>query len=299
MFEAYFDESGIHQGAEICVVGGFYGTHAAWRRFENQWNKIIDDYPELAGEGFHAKVFFDRASGKRVGPYKTWDDAKATKFLDRLVQTIMRNRIFPIGYAIVVQHFSDLPQKTREWFTGAKFTINGKRISSGSPKRSYYVPFQFSVLEAAKASGTKEKIHFFVGLDRSFSEYADGLYKYLLEDSARIPDLYRSVLGSINFPLAKETPGLQAADLLSYRLYRYAQDILAAIEMRKRIPLPPLLQRILKNKKPHQRFDLLDGPRLRRISKDAQAMAAELIPTLGARAGIMPAAYGARQRILG
>ncbi len=281
MFEAYLDESGIHDGAQVCVVAGFYGTEAAWRRFETQWQNIIGDYPELADEEFHAKIFFKRVKGKRVGPYKDWDDAKAAKFLERLIQAIMRNRIFPIGYAIVVQHFLDLPQKTREWFTGAKFTIHGRRVSSGSPKRSYYLPFQFTVLEAAKTCGTKEKIHFFVGLDRSFDEYAVDLYKYLLDDSVRLPDLYRSALGNISFPLAKDTPGLQAADLLAYRLYRYAQDLIAAIKAKHEITLPPLLKRLLKNRKPHQMFDLLDGPKLSRISKEAQNMATELKPTLG------------------
>jgi hypothetical protein len=71
MMEAYFDESGIHDGAKVCIVAGYYGSHSAWKRFESQWNKILADYPEVAVKGFHAKVFFGRdESGNRVKEYK-------------------------------------------------------------------------------------------------------------------------------------------------------------------------------------------------------------------------------------
>jgi hypothetical protein len=77
MMEAYFDESGIHDGAKVCVVAGFYGTQPAWRVFENQWKKILSDYPELDGEGFHAKRFFARNENQeRVGRYIGWADEK-------------------------------------------------------------------------------------------------------------------------------------------------------------------------------------------------------------------------------
>ena len=91
MLETYLDESGIHQGAKVCAVGGFYGHEAAWRKFEGQWNKIVSDYPELKDKGFHARRFFARENGKRVGPYEDWSDDKADKFLNRLVQCVMRN----------------------------------------------------------------------------------------------------------------------------------------------------------------------------------------------------------------
>jgi hypothetical protein len=70
MMEAYFDESGIHEQAKVCVVAGFYGEQQSWRDFENRWNTVIADYPELSGEGFHAKRFRARKEGRRVGRYK-------------------------------------------------------------------------------------------------------------------------------------------------------------------------------------------------------------------------------------
>jgi hypothetical protein len=76
MIEGYFDESGIHEGAPVCIVGGYYGTQAAWRKFETQWNAILFDYPELSSKGFHAKVFFARDKGNRVQEYGSGSQAR-------------------------------------------------------------------------------------------------------------------------------------------------------------------------------------------------------------------------------
>jgi hypothetical protein len=265
MIEAYLDESGIHDGAKVCVVGGYYGSQAAWRKFEKEWNKIIASYPELQNRGFHAKEFFRRENGKRVGVYADWDDDKARKFLDRLVQAIMRNRIFPIGYAIVVQDFLDLPLPDRKWLTGAKFTLGGKCVTSGCPRKSYYVPFQFCVLDSARMSGATQidKIHFFAGLDRSFHEYASSLYNYLFND-VRLQASIQDLLGGIHYPLAKDTPGIQGADLLVYRLYRFAQE---KLEAKKNLPNPPLLAKLIKNRKPEQRFTLFNSELIRKMQE--------------------------------
>lgn len=262
VIEAYFDESGIHENAEVCVVAGYYGTQKAWRGFEKQWDKILSDYPELK-QGFHAKKFFRRDNRKRVGEYADWDDIKARRFLDRLVQCIIGNRIFPISFAIIVGDFRKLPLMERKWLTGARFTINGKPISSGCPNRSYYVPFDFCVLDSARMSGANvtEKIDFFVGLDRSFSGYANTLYSFVLSD-ARLPASVRNLLGRISYPLASSTPGLQAADLLAYRLYRFALDKVAA---KQNLPIPALISKLTKNRKSGQRFTMFDSSRLTQL----------------------------------
>lgn len=222
MIEGYFDESGIHDGAPVCLVGGYYGTQAAWRKFEVQWNAILADYPELASKGFHAKVFFARDKGNRVQEYSGWSDDKARRFLDRLVQCIIRNRIFPIGYGVIVADFLDLSLHLRQWLTGARFNkLDGSAETEGCPDKAYYVPFQFCVLKSAKISNANstDKIHFFVGTDRTLHDYASALFDYVLIDD-RLDESLRSKLGTLVNPRAKDTPGLQAADLLVYRMYR-------------------------------------------------------------------------------
>jgi uncharacterized protein DUF3800 len=274
MIEAYFDESGIHDGAKVCVVAGYYGSQSAWRTFERHWNRIIEDYPELHDCGFHATRFFKRVKGKRIGHYKDWTDDKARHFLDRLVQAVMRNRIFPISYAIVVEDFLSLPLVTRKWLTGAQFRPDGKCVTSGCPKKSYYLPFSLCILDSARMSGANpvDKIHFFAGLDRSFYRYANALYKFILVDS-RLPASIKGLLGQIGYPLAKDTPGLQAADLLAYRFYRFALD---KIETKTNIPTPPLLSKLIKNRKSRQRFDLFESTRLQKLETLGRQMYDEL-----------------------
>ncbi len=276
MIESYFDESGIHAEAKSCVVAGFYGTQIAWRKFEQEWQKVIGDYPELRECGFHSKEFFQRTDKReRLGPYKGWDDAKASRFLDRLVQVILRHRIFPICSGIIVDDFRVLPLQTRQWLTGAKFSATtGEALSSGCPNKSYYLPFSFCVLDAARMSGANsvDKIHFFAGLDRTFHEYASTLYKFTLEDS-RIQRSLKSLLGQISFPLAKDTPGLQAADLLAYRLHRLTLD---RIKAKDKVPVPPLLAQILRYRKNKQRFLMFDSVRLKELEQLGRNMYNEL-----------------------
>jgi hypothetical protein len=278
MVEAYYDESGIHDGASVCVVGGFYGHQRAWRKFEREWNKIIDDYPELKNFGFHARRFFARDKGKRVSPYSDWSDVKAAKFLERIVQAIMRNSIAPIGYGIVVKDFRSISLTNRKWLTGAKFLTNGKCISSGNPNKPYYVPFQYCVLDAARMSNANpvDKIHFFAGLDRSFHEYATDLYRYIVSDQRRLSEELRDVLGQISYPLAKDTPGLQAADLLTYELYQLALKQ----QSDKNIKQSLLLKQLLKNRAPKQRFLLFDLARLHEMIRLAKAQYKELLEHL-------------------
>jgi hypothetical protein len=33
MIDAYLDESGIHDGAEVCLIAGYFGGRVQWRKF--------------------------------------------------------------------------------------------------------------------------------------------------------------------------------------------------------------------------------------------------------------------------
>jgi hypothetical protein len=256
MAEAYFDESGIHERAKVCVVAGFYGEQRSWRDFENRWNAVTGDYPELEGEGFHAKRFYARREGKRVGRYKEWTDEKAGSFLERLVICITSSKeIVPIAYAAIVDDFLALPLQSRQWLTGAKFDKKtGRVISGGCPNKPYYLPFTFCVLKSAEKSA--DKLHVFVGIDRTFHGYASSLYKFLLVDD-RISESLRCKLGSLSNPLAKVTPGIQAADFIAYTMHGAS---LAALANPTRYQPPALLMRLLQNWQ--------GGPRVRLMNRE-------------------------------
>jgi len=268
--ESYIDESGIHEGAVVCVVAGYYGTRSAWDKFEPEWRRVLRDHG-IEQVGFHAKRFWKKVrEGKRierVSPYRGWSDDKADKFIERLVQTVARNRIFPFGYGVVVDDWKALPLNVRRFLTGASHT-KGRFTSSGSPNRSYYLPFAFSVAASLAHSGateTAKKVHFFVGLDRSWSGYAKEMYYGIARDQ-RVGPMFRHLLGTISFPLSKDTPELQAADLLAYRLY---SDYLAFIRKAKR--MPRITKLLAKNRR--QNFELFDAEKLLEIVEQYKAEA--------------------------
>jgi hypothetical protein len=251
VIESYLDESGIHSDAKICVVAGYYGSHAAWRQFEREWRAILRKY-DLESHGFHSKEFWGRKSGKRVPPYVCWTDEQANAFLDSLIQVIMRDRIFPVGNAIIVGDWKALSLFQRRFLSGAELK-NGKLVSSGSPNKPYYVPFLFCVFNSVRHSGATDKIHFFAGLDKTFSKYAVGLYQGIRRDK-RIPS---DLLGNIDFPLSKDTPPLQAADLLAYQLYQHN-----LVRFHRSTTKSTVLKRILKNARPQQSFLVFGTKRL-------------------------------------
>jgi len=39
LYQAYIDESGTHEGAEILTVAGYYGTSAQWQTFLDNWKQ--------------------------------------------------------------------------------------------------------------------------------------------------------------------------------------------------------------------------------------------------------------------
>jgi hypothetical protein len=44
MIQAYFDESGIHQGSNALVIAGYFGTTAQWKAFRKKWLKVMGDF---------------------------------------------------------------------------------------------------------------------------------------------------------------------------------------------------------------------------------------------------------------
>ena len=200
MVEAYFDESGIHQGARVCIIAGYFGRHNAWARLENEWRNVLSDH-SLPLEKFHAK-----------------DIVKAHRhqeMLKQLVACIAKRDLFPISAGVVIDDFKQLAESERKWFTGG----SGKSKKSGAASKPYFLPFQMCVRQVTHYTPAGSKAHFFFGVDRPFAEYATALFAQI-KASAYSPEWEeKRRLGDVAFPQAKETPELQAADLFAHLSY--------------------------------------------------------------------------------
>jgi len=236
MIDAYLDESGIHDGAEICVVAGYFGGSGQFRKLASAWQKVLAKHG-VALEKFHAT---EMVRARRYQP-----------MLLELAQTIGEYRVYPVSFGIVVADFNSYNEKQRRFITGA--TLNektGEFLSSGCPNKPYFVPFQLCLKHITAYAPVGGKAHFFFGSDRPFAGYARSLFdqiKKQVREGSYPGTTWREKdrLGEAAFPLAKETPQLQAADLYCFLTYQHMLERRAANDWR--VQPSGLLGHCLKN----------------------------------------------------
>jgi hypothetical protein len=159
MLHAYLDDSGTHDAAPVCVVAGYFAGESKWRNFEREWKAILDS--ERVSE-FHATRFWGRDSkGQRLDDYAGWTDRRANQFLSKLLTVIVKRRISPIGSAVERAAWNLLPLDERRYLTGGVLVAD-KFKTSGAPSKTYFLPFMFSLLAAARHCSPDQKDSFFI-----------------------------------------------------------------------------------------------------------------------------------------
>ena len=261
MMEAYIDESGIHGGAPVCVVAGYFGRGNHWKHFESAWTHTLNKFGYRL-EDFHAK---------------DWLGSRAKRpLLIELSEAISRYSIYPVSMGIVVDDFNSFTLNQRRWLTGAT-ARRGKLVTSGCPTKPYFVPFQLCLMRFTEYVKPGGRAHFFFGLDRTFGEYAGALFrqaKAKAKDTSHSEWKKKDRLGDIAFPMASETPELQAADLLAYLTYLHLRE---RIRFNKG-PVKPsgLLATCLKNTRHHDDHGFQDKSCLFETLKKASARGAKV-----------------------
>lgn len=165
MIEVYVDESGIHDGARALVVAGYWGSPAAWKRFEGGWMAALRRHGVHLHE-FHARNLFPRR-GRFADPGLDCDVLE-----DELLKAIESAKIHPFAQVLDVDEFWHLSERERRYLTGA--IPNGPNVEdAGRPKRPYWVPF-YGVLDLICGTHVPvgSKAHFFYGIDRPARQYA-------------------------------------------------------------------------------------------------------------------------------
>jgi Protein of unknown function (DUF3800) len=213
MMNAYMDESGIQESARNCIVAGYIGSAAHWKKFNPAWEAILRKY---GIREFHAQRFFakDNRSGRRVGDYRGWDDRKANEFLQSLIEVIKSYKIRALASFIPVELFQSQTEHSRRFLTGGRYN-NGKWVRTGAPNKPYYLPFQHCLIEATERCPVSDKVHFVFDENKQLSPWAKELY-WDLVDSGELQ--VGPMLGDIAFESSLDHCGLQAADLFCYEV---------------------------------------------------------------------------------
>jgi hypothetical protein len=219
MIDAYLDEAGIHDGAAICFVAGFFGGRGQWKRVARAWEKVLKRYGIPLDE-FHA---LDAAKRRKL--FGKMDESTHDRFMLELSKSIVDFKVYPVSYGIVVSDFYEFTEKERRFLTGMEITPDGRLTGTGNPNKPYFVPFLHVVRTVAAYAPRGGLAHFFVGVDKQFYGYAKDILDIIRGSESTGNN--RERLGKIEAPTARNTPELQAADFFCYLTYDRAQQCLS------------------------------------------------------------------------
>lgn len=259
MIRAYIDESGIHDGASVCVVAGYFGGQGKWRKFETAWKQMLRDF-KVPMEKFHANRFYPEPKPGSFFCDEWKGDYK--KFQWAIADLIAANtKLTPVSHGLLVPDFWSFSVDERRFMTGAR-KRNGKLETQGCPDKPYFVPFQYVVSKICKYATVGSKAHFFFGIDRPFYNYATVLFKQMETDELREGSLaWKQRLGKPEAPKAANTAQLQVADFMVNLTYHHMIDTGANCG---RVPPAPLLDKCLQNRRCLEDFQFSTAETLRR-----------------------------------
>jgi hypothetical protein len=105
MIDAYLDEAGIHDGAAICFVAGFFGGRGQWKRVARAWEKVLKRYG-IPLDDFHA---LDAAKRRKL--FGKMEVSTHDRFMLELSKSILDFKVYPVSYGIVVSSTSSPRRK--------------------------------------------------------------------------------------------------------------------------------------------------------------------------------------------
>jgi hypothetical protein len=255
MVEAYMDESGIHDGAHVCVIAGYWGSEKKWLKFEKRWPEIIKGADEPSLKEFHSTEFWN-SRGERHGVFAQWSDAKADTFIADLVACIVDTKIFPTSAMLVMDEWKKLNKDERRFLTGGYYHILEKKwITPGAPNKPYFWPFKLAIGNPAIHCKPGLHVHYTFDLNKQFKNHAIDLFALLKTD----PKLtIRHRLGSLDLELSEKALALQAADLLAYQTYQFGKQRILRARPAPLAEAPLLLQKLLTNNQGDDDFPFFD-----------------------------------------
>jgi hypothetical protein len=209
MIQAFLDESGIHDGAEVCVIAGYYGYPGAWETLGNCWINILRS-ARVPVDKFHALDLIQHR-----GFFFQMQRDEHEKLITDLACAVASVKVYPVTVGLIMGDFRNLTDQQKRFFTGATIddTITpGKLRTSGRPSTPYFMPFSHCVRTVYDNNPNRE-VDFHFGFASPFLGYAKEMF-----------DMIRGRNPAVREPIqskAKDTPQMQVADFLCYATYRH------------------------------------------------------------------------------
>jgi hypothetical protein len=218
MYTAYFDESGHAASGGFVALAGFVARDETWAQFDVAWNAA------LARHGAPFLHTTDLTNFMRE--FEGWTEERRRALMAELMNVIHdAGRIAAVGAVMAVDDFNSLTpeQQTRlrdPFFPLFQEVINGASLEAYFDRSDTTVRMVYSQQD-------------------EFAGSARQLFDVMQGRNARI--------GELRFADMRTSPGLQAADLLSFEFARYYRNQRTRPDLPMRWPLRQMLrqQRIL------------------------------------------------------
>jgi len=190
MLRAYLDESGRSADARIVSLAAFVAPTDVWGSFDNSWRVVLGEH---SAPYLHMREF-----AHWRGAFEGWEEARRRSLLAALMQTIRTHELVAVGAAIDVAGFESLSARARA---------------------SLIDPFFCCVQEVAFGLALRGDGR--GGCEAIFSRQDEFAHraKMLWEHMRMNPGT--AGLNAITFDDMRETPALQAADLIAYELRHF------------------------------------------------------------------------------
>jgi hypothetical protein len=208
MITAYFDDSGTHGvRADIVLVAGIFGTEARMENLDRNWKRHLD--APLCGRKEPIKRFHAYDCDNSIGEFERWTRTETDYFRHQLRTVIFESEVAAYGMAVSRKDWDDL-------------IVGDLRSVLGDPERfSINQCFVKSLAWAQANTFDPHMTYVFDNRPSPVQRYAGTVYDAFSRHLQPPPTLV-----GYSFLSSMQIRPLQAADLVAWELYRYANDIL-------------------------------------------------------------------------
>lgn len=199
VLEAYFDESGTHDGATIVSMGGLVGSADAWAAIEGPWQSVLSEYSEKGVRFFHMTECVNQTK-----QFSLIEKPHINYIITQLSQVLKDKPLSAIFSAVVIDHWNRV-------VTDAEFLF---RFPTPLALCFDDIVRGLSLWSAKHTDGELVAPVFAYR-----TEYASG--KGIGGDVLKLygsQDWYKNSLAAIAFDYPERVIPLQAADLVSHQM---------------------------------------------------------------------------------
>jgi hypothetical protein len=223
----YFDGSGSHTEAQVCIISGFVAEADAWVDFGNRWQAVLNKpgWPNRPRE-LHT---VDCAHGE--GGFAAWSFPQRLALIGDCINVLIDSpRIFPIGSAVVPDALLQLPIVDLQLLTSNRL---------GTPLELGFQHLMQRVINRTYERWPKERVALMLDNDQN-----EALYHSLYNEYAQRFPRGERLEQSLQFGDSASFPPIQAADLLSYTTLQWQMKRNFGTELD--FPIIPAFMRMVK-----------------------------------------------------